>query len=373
MMRRLATVLLTLLPAVLSAQGSLGNQGFGYPLGGLSGAAAALAGSNGEIDPNSTINPAAITRSTRFSVMLRFEPEFRETTIGASSVPSTVMRFPAFQVTGGLGRWVGSAGVSTMLDRSWRNQYVDTISIGGEPTVSQLQIGSEGAMSDARVAVGYVVNPRLQVGVALHALTGENRTLFLRRFTPASGVSAVTQNNSFGFTGTAVSVGVVAEPLSNFLLAASARLGRDMSLELLGDELSSAKVPSRFGLGLTYFGIGGLSVYGRVDQTNWTDMEGLGSDSLSIADATELSAGLDAVGPRLFGTNTSLRVGIRSRTLPFGVGGNTVDESGYAFGIGLPLARGRAQIDIGAQRMTRSIPGADEQAWHLSLGFGIRP
>lgn len=373
MMRRLASVMLLLLPAALSAQGSLGNQGFGYPLGGLSGAAAALAGANGEVDPNSSINPAAITRTNRFSVMLRFEPEFRETTVGAATSASTVMRFPAFQVTGGFGRWVGSVGVSTMLDRSWRNQYVDTLVVGGDPVESQLQIGSEGAMSDARVAVGYVVSPRLQVGAALHALTGENRTLFLRRFLPTSGISAVTQNNSFGFTGTAVSVGVVAEPVSDLLLAASARLGRDMSLELIGDELSTAKVPTRFGLGLTYFGIGGLSVYGRVDQTKWTDMEGLGSDSLSVSDALEMSAGLEALGPKLFGTNMALRAGFRSRTLPFGVNGNDVDESGYAFGVGLPLARGRGQIDIGAQRMTRSTPGAEEQAWHLSLGFGIRP
>lgn len=373
-MRRLALVLALTLPSALSAQGSLSNQGFGYPLGGLSGAAAALAGANAEVDPNSAVNPAAITRTTRYVVMLRYEPEFRETTVGtAASAKSTVMRFPAFQATGGFGRWVGAVGVSTMLDRSWRNQYVDTISIGGEPTESQLQIGSEGAMSDARVAVGYVVNPRLQLGLSLHALTGENRTLFLRRFTPASGVSAVTQNNSFGFTGTAVSLGVVAEPVSNLLLAASARFGREMKLELLGDELSNANVPARYGLGVTYFGIAGLSVYGRVDQTKWTDMEGLGSDSLSISDATELSAGMEALGPRLFGTNTALRVGLRSRTLPFGVNGDAVDESGYAFGIGLPLARGRAQIDIGAQRMTRNIPGAEEKAWHLSFGFGIRP
>lgn len=373
MMRSIAMVSLLLLPGSLAAQGSLGNQGFGYPLGGLSGAAASLAGANAEVDPNSAVNPAAVTRTNRFSIMLRFEPEIRETTVGSKSTPSTVMRFPAFQVSGGLGRWVASAGVATLLDRSWRNQYVDTISIGGEPTQSQLQIGSEGAMSDARFALGYVVNPRLQVGVALHALTGENRTLFLRRFTPASGVSAVTQSNSFGFTGTAFSLGVVGEPITNLLVAASARLGREMKLELLGDEISRAMVPTRFGLGLTYFGIGGLTLYGRADQTKWTDLEGLGSDSLTISDATELSVGLEALGPKLFGANTALRAGLRSRTLPFGVDGNSVDESGYAFGVGLPLSRGRAQIDIGAQRMTRSIPGAEERAWHLSFGFGIRP
>lgn len=372
-MRNLAVLVLLLVPAALEAQGSASNQGFGYPVGGLSGAAAALGGSSGEVDPNSAINPAAITRGNRFSVMLRFEPEFRETTVGVGTAKAAVMRFPAFQATGGFGRWVGAIGVSTMLDRSWRSQYADTVAVGGEPTASELQTGSEGAMSDARAAVGYVFSSRLQVGVGLHALTGENRTNFLRRFAPESGVSAVTQSNSFGFTGSAVSVGVVAEPLPDLLVAASARFGSAMALELRGEEQSRATVPSRVGLGLTYLGIGGISLYGRVDQTQWTDLEGLGSDSLSITDATELSAGVEALGPRVFGINSALRGGFRSRTLPFGVNGNTVDERGFTFGIGVPLARGRAQIDIGAQRMTRVVPGVEEKAWHLSLGFGIRP
>lgn len=372
-MRVLRAVTLLALPATLVAQGSVSNQGFGYPLGGLSGAAAAMGGANAEVDPNSSINPAAVTRSNRFSVMLRFEPEFRETSIGTGSAKSTVMRFPAFQATGAYGRFVGSIGVSTMLDRSWRNQYADSLLIGGEPVGSILQIGSEGAMSDARAAVGYVVNPQLQIGVAMHALTGENRTVFLRQFDPASGVSAISQNNSFGFTGTAYSLGVVAEPVKDLLLAGSVRLGQEMKLELLGAEQGRATVPSRFGLGATYFGISGLAVFARIDQTKWSDLEGLGSDSLSIFDASEYSLGAEALGPKMFGANTALRAGFRSRTLPFGVNGNQVDENGFTFGVGLPLARGRAQIDIGAQRMMRHVSGIDENAWHLSLGLGIRP
>lgn len=372
-MRMLRALVLIALPATLAAQGSVSNQGFGYPLGGLSGAAAAMAGANGEIDPNSAINPAAITRSNRFSVMLRFEPEFRETSIGAGSANATVMRFPAFQATGAFGRFVGAIGVSTMLDRSWRNQYTDSLIVGGDPIGSVLQVGSEGAMSDARAAVGFVINPRMQVGVSMHALTGENRTVFLRQFDPASGVAAISQSNSFGFTGTAYSLGLVAEPLTDLVLSASARFGQGMKLELGSTELGRATVPSRLGFGATYFGISGLALFGRVDQTKWSDLEGLGSSEMSIFDATEFSFGGEALGPKILGANSALRAGFRSRTLPFGVSGSEVDESGYAFGIGLPVSRGRGQIDIGAQRMTRTVTGVEEKAWHLSLGFGIRP
>ena len=59
--------------------------------------------------------------------------------------------------------------------------------------------------------------------------------------------------------------------------------------------------------------------------------------------------------------------------LPFGAGTDEVRENGYAFGLGLPLARGRSHIDLGAQRLQRTTAGARENSWFISLGFGIRP
>lgn len=359
--------------APLAAQGSVGTQGLGYPLGGLSGAAAGLAGANAEIDPNSAVNPAAITRSNRFSVMLRFEPEFRDTRVGELSSNASVMRFPAFQATGAYGRFVGSIGVTTMLDRTWRNQIFDSVLVGGTLYRSRLQSGSEGAVSDARVAVGYVISQKLQVGAALHALTGENRTLYSRTFDDTTGIVGIGQSNSFGYGGTALSFGVSAEPIRGLVIAGSVRAGQEMRLELEGSELATATVPGRVGLGVTYFGIPGLTLYSRLDQTRWSELDGLVGDSASVFDATEISLGAEALGPKLFGANTVFRAGLRDRTLPFGVNGNAVTERGFSLGIGLPLSRGRSQIDIGGQRMSRSTPGASENAWLFSLGFGIRP
>ncbi|MBX3133217.1 MAG: hypothetical protein KF689_07525 [Gemmatimonadaceae bacterium] len=361
------------LAAPLSAQGSVGTQGLGYPLGGLSGAAAGLAGANAEIDPNSAVNPAALTRSNRFSVMLRFEPEFRDTRVGSLGSNASVMRFPAFQATGAYGKFVGSVGVTTMLDRTWRNQIFDSVLVDGTLYRSRLQSGSEGAVSDARIALGYVVSQKLQVGLALHSLVGENRTLYSRTFDDTTGIIGIGQNNSFGYGGSALSFGVTAEPISGLVLAGSARVGQEMRLELEGSELSTATVPGRVGIGVTYFGIPGFTMYARLDQTRWSDLEGLASDSVSVFDATEISLGAEALGPKLFGANTVFRAGLRDRTLPFGVNGSAVTERGFAVGIGLPLSRGRSQIDIGGQRMARRTPGASETAWLFSLGFGIRP
>ena len=42
-------------------------------------------------------------------------------------------------------------------------------------------------------------------------------------------------------------------------------------------------------------------------------------------------------------------------------------------GVGVPLSRGRSQLDLTAQRATRNGGGATEKAWLLSIGLGIRP
>jgi hypothetical protein len=370
---RHAVAVLALSASGLAAQGSISNQGFGYPMGGLSGASAAMSGASAELDANSQVNPAAVTRSNRMSLAVRFEPERKSATIGGERVGSSLVRFPSIQASGSIGNFVGTLGVSTMLDRTWRNSTSDSLLVGGEWVPSTLQVGSEGAMSDARFAVGYIVSPRLQVGAAFHAIVGENRTLFSRRFDDTSGVQNIGQQNSFGFGGRAVSVGMVSEPLKNLIVAASARFGQELVLELQGDELASANVPNRFGVGVTYFGIAGVSVNARVDRTNWTDLEGLGSDSVDVFDATEIALGVEALGPRIFGASSAFRAGVRDRTLPFGVQGNAVKERGFSFGIALPLARGRSQIDLGAQRMQRTTPGYKENAWLISLGLGIRP
>lgn len=360
-------------PTVARAQGSVGAQGLGYPVGGLSGAAAAMAGASAEIDPNSAFNPAAVTRTNRLSIMFRFEPEMRETTVGGQRAYANVVRFPGVQFTGAYRRFVGAVGLTPMLDRSWRNIVIDTVTVGGIPLESELQRSSAGSMNDARLAIGYIVSPRLQFGASVHAITGQNRTTYVRRFADSSEVQGIGQENVFGYRGNAVSFGVVAEVIPDFVISASAKLGGDLTVERNGAELAAAKVPARAGIGVSYFGIRGVSAHLRAEQVRWSDAEGLSETATAVFDATEIAAGIDALGPRLLGSNTQLRAGLRSRTLPFGVNGNKVDERGFAFGIGLPLARGRSQVDIGAQRLQRSVAGARENSWLISLGFGIRP
>ena len=92
-MRRtlIITALAAALPGALAAQGALAIQGYGYPTGQLGAGSVGLGSASAELDPASAINPAALSASTRFSVYMQFQPEFRRTSVGGTSDKSTLM------------------------------------------------------------------------------------------------------------------------------------------------------------------------------------------------------------------------------------------------------------------------------------------
>lgn len=372
-LRLAALVALLAIPVVGSAQGGLGSQGFGYPVGQMSGATLGTGGAAAESDPNSGINPAAISQPNRFSLMLQFEPEFRRTTVSGASDKSSLVRFPSFVASGSFGRFVFSGGVTTVLDRTWTNTYADSLLVGGAWVPATVIAQSEGSLSDVRAAVSYVVHRRLQVGLGLHGMTGENRTGLTYIFPDTSGVGGVNQAAGFGYEGAAVSLGIVTEPRAGLQLSASMRSGGALTLEQGGNEVGAASVPTRFGIGATWAAIPGVAFSARVEQIRWSDLEGLGSSQVSLFDATEYALGAEFLGPRLGGTNSAVRAGLRDRTLPFGISGNAIRERILAGGLGVPLSRGRAQIDLALQRATRTAPGMSEKAWLITVGLGIRP
>jgi hypothetical protein len=369
-----ALLIALLVPAMTQAQGALGNPGCGYPTGQLSGAARGSGGATAEMDPNSPINPAALARLNRFSISLLFEPEFRRTSIGGEAESARIVRFPGFALSGGFRRFAFGASVSTLLDRSWTTQYDDSVLVGGEWMPSTFFARSDGAMSDSRLAVAYRVGQKLQLGAGYHAILGDNRATFAHDFADSSGNVDLTLNTAMKFEGTAWSIGAVAQPVSELVIAASARFGGALRAELEGSPPpGEGTVPSRMGVGVTWLGIPGTSLNARYDRTTWSDMDGLGSDSMSTFDATEYGFGVDVLGPRIAGVNSVVRVGLRDRTLPFGVDGNQVAERAFSAGLGVPIARGRAQFDVALERAARTVAGARERSWFFSIGIGIRP
>lgn len=358
---------------VAHAQGALGVQGLGYPTGQIGTGSLGMGGSSAEADAASALNPASLATAGRFSVYLQFEPEFRQTRGAAGRDNATTVRFPGFAGTFGYRRFVAGVGFSTLLDRTWSNTYADSQEIDGVMYPSSLRASSAGAINDARFAASYALHPRLQLGAGVHVLSGENRIEFGRAFPDSTGLGSIAQSSVVNYSGRAFSAGLMSRPVDGLVVAASARFGGTLDSEIDGEDLAEGAPPSRYGVGLSWVGIPATVLSVRYDRTAWTDMRDLVSDTLPLFDASELSFGAELAGPRLFGGPTAVRLGFRDRDLPFGVAGEQVSERSLSGGLALPLARGRAQMDLALQRSTRRAAGVTERSWFLGVGLGIRP
>lgn len=356
-----------------AAQGALATQGFGYPTGQLSSSSLAMGGASAEADPASALNPAAIGTRGRYSVYLQLEPEFRRTSGAGFEDRSTTMRFPGFAGTFGFRRLTAGLSVSTLLDRTWSNTYSDSQEVGGTVYPSTLRAASSGAITDTRFGASYAFNDQLQVGLGVHVLSGQNRIEFGRSFPDSTGIGTVITGSRLSYAGRTYSAGVVAQPLRGLVVGASARFGG--TLESDRDQVPDAEgnPPPRYGVGLSYIGIPNTVLSARVDRTNWTEMASLGTPELDVFDVTEVGLGAEVGGPRLLGAVSTVRLGFRDRGLPFGVQGEQVSERSLSGGLGIPVARGRAQLDLSLQRSVRKAVGVTERSWFLGVGLGIRP
>ena len=112
-----------------------------------------------------------------------------------------------------------------------------------------------------------------------------------------------------------------------------------------------------------------------VTQNDWSRLAGLGSTAVKVQDPTNWHAGAEVAGPRLRGFPLLVRAGYARTELPFSATAAQVTETRFATGLGVPVARDAASIDLSLQRANRVLVGgaARESAWVLGLGLQIRP
>ena len=380
-----AAILLVALAADGRSQGNLSTFGFGYPPGQLSTRAQSGGGAIGEIDPVSTLNPAALVNWGGSAVYFQVEPEFRTVTTPSVSDRTTTARYPLTTAALQLGtRWIAGVAWSTFLDRSWATRSRTMHQLGGEDVPATTTFRSEGAINDVRLAVAYVARPWLRVGLGAHALTGQNRLTVLDEFDDSLTFRPLREDTTISYRGAALSAGVEVRAGRVASVAASARVGGRINSESGDASLSRANVPNRFGVTVAYLGIANSAIALRTSYEKWSALNGLGSAGLRAVDAWDTGVGADIAGPRL-GTDRPLmlRFGGRWRTLPFAVtpldNGTVgeprkVRERSISLGAGTSFARGRVTGDIGVIRSDRDAGlSVDERAWILSLGISVRP
>ena len=364
---------LVVVPSVAGAQGTLAGQGYGYPTGQLGATAAGAGGASAEIDPATPLNPAVLSAGSRYSIFMQVEPESRRTTADGASATTRIVRFPVFSASGAIGRVAVGASFSTFLDRTFSNTYADSQVVGGVTLPSTLTAASNGAITDARFAVAYQIRPRVHVGAALHSFVGENRLVFGRSFPDSSGIGGLQQSSVMNYGGRAVSVGVLFLPIDGLIVGLSARSSGPLVARQDEAKVAEADVPTRVGIGASYIGIPNTTISARIERTRWSRMDALATAAVTTFDGTDVGVGVEAVGPKLAGLPSTLRLGLRDRTLPFGVGTTQVSERALSAGAGIPVSRGRGQIDLAVQRADRRAGDATERGWLVSIGLGIRP
>ena len=360
----------------LYAQGALSLQGFGYPGGEISTRALGTGGSLADFDANSPINPAALLVGSRATVYLQYDPEFRWVTGTGLNTSTVTARFPLFLISGKMGQARFSLSYASFLDRTWTNTYQDTQVVGTLRVPSTVTAVSSGGISDIRAAMSWTFSSRLTVGAAIHVFPGENRIVFGRSFpSDSTSFGAFAQANTFNYSGSAVSFGLIATPIDHINIGVSGRYGFSMHVHE-GDSttVGEANVPNRISFSGAYDGITGTILSVRYGTEKWSAMRGLGSAGLSVFDATEFSAGVETGGPRISAIPIAVRLGYRARQLPFGVGAQQVRETEFTGGVGIPLSSGRAALDLSIAHALRSANvGLSETGWIFSLGIAIKP
>ena len=364
------------------AQGTLADQGFGYPPGQLSTRALGSAGALGETDPVSPINPAALGGWGRGGLFFQYAPEFTEVTVGGNTDRTTSTRFPLIAAAMRVGsHYTLGLSSSTFLARDFSTSNTVAQTLPSGTTVNTTTtLASTGAANDVRFAAARVMS-RVAVGVGLHAFTGQNRVTVTGDFVDPTDTSSsnpflqLSQSRTLSFSGIGVSAGGEWRPVRPLLLALSGRHGGTLRLNAGDTLVRSARIPDRVGGAVVFDGIPGTTLTARVNWEQWSSLDGLVSSEVKTFDATEYSAGADVAGPRLMGRALMLRAGGRRRTLPFSAAGARVDETAFAAGFGLPMSGERAVMDFAAQRATRSASGvgASERSWTIGLGFTVRP
>ena len=385
-MRIIAVFSLLLVAAPLAAQGTLSGQGYGYPPGGLGTRTQGTGGALAEFDEETPLNPAALMRWGQPGLHFQYDPEYRRVTAaGAEGVRTVVGRFPVIVAAIPVGSRASLAlSMSTLLDRTYETTNTARRLIGAESLYVTEHLRANGGMNDIRLGGAFCVTKWLNVGAAVHAITGQNQVIqsaSVQSTDPALGDSTggrfAAYDVSLGFRGSALSAGADFHPTRSLSIGVSGRLGgplRTLRADTAGKDstITRAHVPDKWGVGLRYSGIAGTVLAANVDWDGWSSMQSLGERAVA-RDGYTYAVGGETRGPRFVGNIVTLRVGARLRTLPYLAVGQDVKERTLAAGFGIPFAYERATMNFSAQNAVRTAGASRETAWTFGFGLTVRP
>lgn len=368
-----------------AAQSFLSTRGLGFAEAALDARARALGGVGLGLPGAglSLVNPASIAGLPAPALGVTLQTDHADATLAGGSGSGSTTRFPMLQAALPLGsRWALSLGYGAFLDQNWRGEVIDSIAIGTDQRIAvRDQRVSDGGVASFQLGTAYSVSEALSVGVAALVHTGTAQTASTRSFAEAALDPSVFSDR-WGYSGLGLSAGVRWTASEALSLAAAVTGSGSLSVERLDDGSDrggaglerSYDLPLRVSAGAAGRVSSGTLVALSGDWAGWSAAsEGLTEGA--ARDTWSAGAGVEWEGLSLAGRMVPLRLGARTRTLPFAVsGGDSAewpDERAVTGGAGIVLGGGAARVDLSGELGSRAGGAFSEDYWRLGFTFTV--
>lgn len=372
---KLALLLAAALVSRAEAQGSAFSlRGLGWVARPVSARSAGAAGSLAMFDPMMSLNPAALARWRSVAGYAVGVPTKRHFEGPGGEADLQTARFPLFGFAAPLpSRLVVGVSISDFLDRGYTLTREDSVLVRGvyEPFTDAGR--SIGGATDLALGVGYRRSASLSLGAAFHYYLGSTR-LTSQRVWENRAFNDILLASNTDFRGFGFGVGLLATT-SRVELAASARLNGSLLSENTSGSEAKTKLPMELNGGLRWQVVPGVFLNGTAQYQNWSraDAELKAANEEGARNTLGISIGAEVQSVTLMAIRTPLRIGYRTRQLPFPNLGDDLDENAFSIGMGFNFARDRTTLDLAFERGKRSAGPSSETFTSVFVGLTVRP
>lgn len=366
MRRAMIWCVLTLAGAhsVAGQDSQFGIRGLGVPGTFTSVRAWATGGAFAPFDGMSALTDASLTDVVRLTAAATEASTYRTVNDGTNSSSLRSSRFPMLQVAGPVvGHLVVGGGFSTYLYRSYAVEVPGSVVIRGVPETYVDRLGSDGAVTDLRLAAAWQFSPRLSVGGGIHILTGSSNLTASRLFSDSAHYLNATQTDQESYDGFGVSMSVLARPMSGMRVSGFLQSYNHLRAEISGFQNAQNELPTTIGGAVQWSVTPEVKLAGSIAHANW-----------SVASPTAAFNTTNwAVGGEFGRASLPVRLGIRGGQMPFGPGPSAPTQLGISAGTGFTFSQGRGILDFGIEHLRRTGGGLTENSWTLLAGLTVRP
>jgi hypothetical protein len=366
------------LSATASAQSSqFGIRGLGLPGRAVAARAVGSGGAFALFDPESSLNPAALTNIPTITSVFTINQGFRRQENPAGSASTRDTRFPQLIVVGPVRQTGGALALSysNYTNRDFTLATADTVDLRGAPVGVVDSLSSRGGLSDLRLAGAYRLRERWSFGAGFHVITGSNRLESKRVFDDPAYQSS-QQSAEVSYAGVGVSAGLIRQLGSRLAIALMARSDGHVNVDRDSLRVGRIDLPYSFGVGFRWLPAPNLALgsHGIVRTWSAANSDLLQQGGIGSENTFEIAAGLEYASDPKEPYRRPLRLGARYGRLPFPVvAGQQGSEFAVSIGSGTRFAQQRGGVDLALEHVWRSEGAYSERAFVLSVGMSVRP